>query len=244
MPQLNPYVLSVDLGQAQDYTAWALCLAVDRPNPEYDAEMAVWSRTHRPPGLQYNVPATFADVHIVDLDRFDLDTPYPAIVGGIQEMVLQPEVQERDVIVAVDAGGPGRPVADTLADDVQGLRGVQRVAPYQITSGHRHHRANRMWNLSRNLLFGEAKKLLSWQQLRVAPELDYAPTFIEELRNFRPKFTSAGNIVYGLQREGENDDLALAAICGIWAAQAFGSSAGPVASIPGFLNRGRPYANQ
>ena len=81
------YLVGLDLGQAQDYTALVI------------AE-------------QHGTPPT-ASYQIRHLERFALGTAYPAIVTHIQSLLQHPTLQRHTSLV-VDATGCGRPVVDLL----------------------------------------------------------------------------------------------------------------------------------
>ena len=83
------YVLGLDLGQANDYTA--LCVA---------------ERTASEPGA----PPIYEIRHV---DRAPLGTPYPDIVAHVGRLMGTPELSENARLV-VDGTGVGRPVVDLL----------------------------------------------------------------------------------------------------------------------------------
>jgi hypothetical protein len=81
------FVVGLDLGQVQDYTA-----------------VAVVQR------LAGNDRA----VHVPHLERFPLGTPYPAIVGRMAQLLATPPLREQASLV-VDATGVGTAVIDLLS---------------------------------------------------------------------------------------------------------------------------------
>jgi hypothetical protein len=82
------YLLGLDLGQAQDYTALVI---VERQGDRNDA--------------RYDVR------HI---ERYPLGTPYPVIVEKVSRMYGHPSLDDGRVSLVVDATGCGRPVVDLL----------------------------------------------------------------------------------------------------------------------------------
>ena len=82
---MSRFVIGLDLGQSQDFTALAVL--------EYSG----------------NIRRRYACRH---LERVPLGTDYPAIVARVAELRRYKALQ--DAALVVDAGGPGRPVVDML----------------------------------------------------------------------------------------------------------------------------------
>jgi len=95
MPQPSFFLLGVDLGQANDYTA-----------------IAILKQMGQPPKCVY---------HLVHLERPALRTTYPDIVRRVQTLMQTPELRDRCALV-VDATGCGRPVVDMIRQ--AGLRPI------------------------------------------------------------------------------------------------------------------------
>jgi hypothetical protein len=89
------FIIGLDLGQAQDFTA--LCVVELKGDPK----------------MKY--------YHVRHLERFQLGTRYPTIVERVRELTLSPKLGPDHVLV-VDATGVGRPVVDLLRGS--GLRPV------------------------------------------------------------------------------------------------------------------------
>ena len=81
------YLVGLDLGQAQDYTA-----------------LVIAEQQGTPPQARY---------HVRHLERFPLGTAYPVIVSHVQALLQHPTLQRQSTLV-VDATGCGRPVVDLL----------------------------------------------------------------------------------------------------------------------------------
>jgi len=79
---MGRWIMGLDLGQAQDYTALAMVEKTDR---EY---------------------------HVRGLERFRLGTPYPEIVERIEEVYHRLRRGDATVALVVDATGVGAPVVD------------------------------------------------------------------------------------------------------------------------------------
>ena len=81
------YLVGLDLGQVQDYTA-----------------LVIAEQQATPPAASYQIR---------HLERFALGTAYPLIVTAVQTLLPQPPLQGHAALV-VDATGCGRPVVDLL----------------------------------------------------------------------------------------------------------------------------------
>ena len=80
------YIVGLDLGQAQDYTALAIIEASDEEQPT---------------------------MHLRHLQRYPLGTPYPTIVAGVDALMAREELGA-DAELVVDATGVGAAVVDML----------------------------------------------------------------------------------------------------------------------------------
>lgn len=211
-----------DLGQASDHTALAIVERIRNPNPEHDPELAAYARMQRKPGFKYAVPQWLADdYHVLALHRFQLGILYPSIRRTLQKVVDSPQMANHRVALAIDGSGPGRSMVDELRAGAEGsrLEGVDLFVPVTITTGNSEGRGNMGYtNVARNILVGEAKKLLGWGRLKLSPDLPHARLFEGELRSFRPRQTHTGNVVFEAQREGDHDDIIFAVSLALWVA--------------------------
>jgi hypothetical protein len=92
--------------------------------------------------------------------------------------------------------------------------GVSHVG-VTITAGNQE----RGTNVPKRNLVSALQVAFSTGRLKIASGLDLAPVLKEELRNFRMKINLAtGHDSYEAWREGEHDDLVLAAALAVWAA--------------------------
>lgn len=118
----------------------------------------------------------------------------------------------------------------------QGLHG-KRAAPY-LPLCRSHFQINGFPTNSRtaNITGGVATEDIAWDEwhvpkrdvvtalqvalqegcFRVAKALPDAETLVREARNFQWKVSKAGNDLYGAWREGQHDDLLLAAAVAVW----------------------------
>ncbi len=223
-PAMRPTrFMGCDLGQAADHTALCILERIRNKNPEFDPEIAAFARENRRRGgIKYNVPAWLADdYHVRALHRFQLGILYPSIRKTLQKVVDSPEMAGYRVALAIDGGGTGRSMVDELraGPPESRLHGVDQFVPVTITTGMSENRGKMGYtNVARNIIVGEAKKLLGWGRLKMSPELPHAAIFAEELRSFKPRQTHAGAVVFEALRDGDHDDLIFAVSLALWMA--------------------------
>lgn len=188
---MTGYVAGLDLGQAGDFTALAvakLTLTNDHCRPMLD---------------------------VVHLRRYELGTPYPAIVADVSALMerreLHPEGGQAPALV-IDSTGVGRPVVDMFTR----VRLAATVHPLTITTGDRWRREGRSYWVPKKDLAGAVQAGLQSGALKVVPALTLAETLKAELLNFRVKITAAANETFGAWRENQHDDLVLAVGMVVW----------------------------
>jgi hypothetical protein len=181
------YFVGLDLGQAADFTA-----------------LAVLERPAVPPGVQ----ALYGMRH---LQRFPLATPYTEIVPAVARLVADRPLAGH-VSLVVDQTGVGRAVVDMLKRSAQ-----CHVVPVTITGGQNVTEAeDGSRHVPKKELVTCLQLLLQSRRLRIARSLPEAETLVRELENFRVKITLAAHETFGAWREGQHDDLVLAAALAGW----------------------------
>ncbi len=150
-----------------------------------------------------------AERHLRHLERLPLGTPYPSVVERVSGLVRA--LPARSALV-VDAGGPGRPVVDSMRE--QGLEPI----PVSITSGKRERRANGMVYVPKRELVRGLVVAFESERLKIAKGLPLAEAFIRELQAFQVRLTAKGRDTYAA-RSGEHDDLVLAVALAVWRCQ-------------------------
>lgn len=194
-------VVGLDLGQAADYTAISAVEIVREQaepdsmgNPQFD---------------------TYYDVR--HLQRFELNTSYPAIVKRVVSMLETAQLKDQYRLVP-DATGVGRPVVDLFRQE------KVRMTPVSITFGS-HETFNGetgFWDVPKKELVSNLQILFGNRRLRFASGLQEKDAVVKELVNFKIKITKAGNDTYEAWREGEHDDLVLSIAIAAWYAKKFG----------------------
>jgi hypothetical protein len=185
------YTVGLDLGQATDFTALAVL--------------------ERPPGSR---PAEGLPYALRHLRRFPLGTPYTRIVPEVAALMGRAPLAGR-VKLIVDQTGVGRAVVDMLR-----RAAPCGVVPVTITGGSAATEAeDGSWHVPKKELVTCLQVLLQAHRLRVARSLPDVGTLVRELENFRVKITAAAHETFGAWREGQHDDLVLAAALACWWAE-------------------------
>lgn len=185
---MNKFILGLDLGQAQDYTA----LTIVERIAQYDNY-----RNEKPPLL-----------HCRHLERVELGTRYPDIVSKVGAMLKRPPLVGAQLVI--DATGVGRAVCDMFtAAHIQHKRVL-------VTSGDSVNAEGGFWRVPKRDLVSAVQAPLQDKRLKFADGLDLAPTLIKEMLNFKVKITAAAHDTYGAWRENEHDDLLFAVMLAAW----------------------------
>lgn len=191
------YVVAVDVGQANDYTA--LCIIQSY-------------RLSAAPG---------ADRHLdlVHLERFR-EMSYPDQVRRIAERYRELQQHARQahrsptLELVVDATGVGKPILDLAKEHGLRARGVI------ITGGETASYADGIDRVPKRELVTTLQVALQTRRLRIAEDLPLAEHLLQEMRGFRVKISLTGHASFGNDvgawREAEHDDLVLATALGVW----------------------------
>ena len=181
---MTDYILALDLGQAQDYSA---AVVLHRR----------WWRTR-----ERHDPSTARLWHGIPLIlRWPLDTPYPRIVQEVAEAhALFVNKAEFGVKLVVDAGGPGRPVIDLLK--------ACRPVGVSITSGDvPHDRRDGTLTVPKRDICSALVVAYQNGDVKANPKLDNVQEFEKEISKFgyvvKPKSRKIG--YEGLDPEVHDD---------------------------------------
>jgi hypothetical protein len=203
------YVVAVDVGQANDYTA----LAVLHHYQTFENRTAYEQAS--------TGEARLAGHHdLVHLERFR-DLGYPAQVRRVEERFAEVKRHAAetdryggDVSLVVDATGVGKPILDMFRDHGLHARGVI------ITGGETSSHADGLDRVPKRELVTTLQIALQARRLRIAEELPLAELLLQEFRGFRVKITLTGHAKFGNDvgawREADHDDLVLAVALGVW----------------------------
>lgn len=196
------YVIGLDLGQATDFSA--LCALNNSDVEDTSAQPPRASDEFRT-GIR-----TLRHYACTGLKRWPLGTSYPIIVDEVVALLLTPVLQ--GACLVVDASGVGRPVVDLLRDK----RMTCKMVPVVITSGLNESGPDKgYWHVAKQILISTTQVVLQQRRLKFAKGLTETKTLVRELENYRVKVTQSANEVFNA-REGEHDDLVLAAALACW----------------------------
>ncbi|MDP9356588.1 MAG: hypothetical protein M3R02_15130 [Chloroflexota bacterium] len=232
------WLLGLDLGQAQDFSAIVLVERVitlldhnELSNPADDAWHAAWDgRAPR------SVPqrAKRMAYHVRRARRLPLGTPYPEVVQEVGQALrtvradalasapplsrFQRAIRSTEPpvpILAVDATGVGRPVVDMIR--AAGL--PAHMVPVTITGGNAVTPDGDGYMVPKRDLVAAVQVPLQTGGLKFPKRQRWAETLRAELSNFRVKVSLNGSDTYGAWRERDHDDLVLALALAIWCGQ-------------------------
>lgn len=181
------FYVGLDLGQASDYTALAI--------------------------IDYTEPR----MAVRHIERPELNTPYPKIVSWVRDMLYSPRMNGVQALL-VDATGVGRAVLDMF----RLLELPCDLIPVTITGGNNATRDNTgMWYVPKRDLVAALQVPLQEKNLIIANGIPLGPIFKAELLNFKMKINQRGHDSYEAGgasdwREGEHDDIVLAASLPCW----------------------------
>jgi hypothetical protein len=188
------YVVGLDLGQAQDYSA---LVVVDRQQPPSHGAVL----GHKAPPAKYAVRF---------IKRWQLGTPYPVIVTEVAELLTHPPLVEGSRLL-IDQTGCGRPVLDMFKKD--GLRPIG----ISIHGGDRVSQDGLDYRVPKRDLVGVVAVLLQQARLQIAQSLPETPILLHELLNFKVKIDpNTAHDSYAAWREQDHDDLVLALALACW----------------------------
>jgi len=199
---MKKFVVSVDLGQLNDYTAITILeeVIVRRPNPTIH-DLLIGNEGEVEFERHY---------HLRHIDRPPLRTPYTDQIKLVKDVVDSPALQNNCELV-IDVTGVGRPIFDMMR-----LAGLKPI-PITITNGKSitmdedggYHVPKRDLAMSLQAIFGS-------RRVKVASGMPLAPVFLREMETFAIKVTKAGNDSYEAWREQEHDDIVMSVAMGVW----------------------------
>lgn len=218
MSEAPLYLLGVDLGQAQDYTA----LTVLERTAHDTGKVEVYGLPE-PRGWRDDIDPLPAPTRPVyehhyaarHLERLPKGTPYPAQVARIKALSERlTEATGTPPRLVVDRTGVGRPVVDMLR--------VAELKPMSvtITGGDLVTQDGDDYRVPKRDLVSVVQVLLQSERLKIARALPEAQTLTDELLAFKVNISQRGHDSYGNDvaswRENPHDDLVLATALGCW----------------------------
>jgi hypothetical protein len=191
------YVIGLDLGQKQDYTAVAL----------------IEKHDHRVRGEK-------PFLYLRHLERYALGTPYGEVADRVAELVdrtvektnkeAYPYLGTPELIV--DSTGVGAGVAEMLKDRDLHYR------PVMITGGTAHDkREGGVYRVAKQELVSRAVAPFESKRLKISRRMALVGELVEELENFKIKVNvDTANASFEAWRGRDHDDLVLALALACW----------------------------
>jgi hypothetical protein len=185
------FIIGLDLGQAQDYTA---IVVVEKKEYMYEPKPA--------------------EYHVRHIERPPLGTPYPDIVERVKTIFTSPQLKGKTTLV-VDKTGVGSPVVDMLK-----RAGLNPLVAITITGGNTVNKDDDGYHVPKRDLVTNLQVLFQEGRIKVAKELKLSSILVEELLNFKVKIDiKTAHDSYEAWREGAHDDLVLATALACWYAE-------------------------
>lgn len=183
-------ILSLDVGQTSDSSALA-AVDVRRAVEQEDKERA------------HTVPLCV----VRGLERYPLRTAYPAIADDVcLKLADLPE----GTPLLLDTTGVGRAVWDIFTE-----RGVYPIG-VTITGGNKVSQGpDGFYTVPKKDLATTMAVSMQQGRLQVSKHLKHAATFASEAKDFRLKYSAAGNERFE-HRDGAHDDIVLAVALATW----------------------------
>lgn len=213
---MSEYLIGVDLGQAQDFTALVVLEVAKQDTGKIEPDVqATISRSLWADGpVQVSKPVFERHYTVRHIDRLPIGTPYPEQVRQIAGLVQRIKQQGGSCTLVVDQTGVGRPVIDMLRSAKLTLTAVT------ITGGDAVSKDRQDYRVPKRDLVSTAQVLLQSQRLKIVRSLDHAGTLVSELQAFKVSVSLNGHDSYGndvgMWRENPHDDLVLALALACW----------------------------
>ena len=197
-------ILSVDLGEWQDFSAFTVSEVV----PE---------RRKNKRGQPYTVKV----VNVRGITRLPLNTDYNIVAQRIHETFWDERLQlidsntKRAVLptLLVDYGGPGPGVAANLSR----ILGKPFIR-YQLVGGttKTHKKGRYDYTVPRTTMFQHLYGAFHDDRIRIDPRLNLAQTLIQELERLEVQRSEETGNIKVIHRQTEHDDLAICVAATNW----------------------------
>ena len=209
------YYIGLDLGKAQDYTAWAAMehrtLSWNRKTEEYVLHPEDYTDS------QINYENSIEELGLIGLSQVPLHTPWATVakeLDGLIDRCLQAE-KRAEVQVWIDASGLGDPVIDGFIEPVikEHEDEVRRCTmyPVRIVPGEGAYDFDTK-TVSKVHLIDNAMVMREKEEFVIASGLKDRPVmalFEKEIQDFRRKEGKRAGTIRYEAIEGEHDDLVL-----------------------------------
>ena len=194
------HFIGLDLGKSRDYSALAV---VER------TEVSLGERD--PATFELRVARRY---RIRYLERVRLGTPYPDVVERVRTVIRLVALQGRCLLV-MDATGVGAPVLDMLRRTTLGCG----IVPVILTGGEQESHTAGVWRVPKQHLITGLQVMLEKRELWTPEKFAGTKLLERELGGVEARVSRGGGVSYGVWREGEHDDLVMAAALACWGAR-------------------------
>jgi hypothetical protein len=151
------------------------------------------------------------ELHVRHLERFR-HTLYPDVADRVEALLITQELRKSSDLI-IDATGVGPAVTDIFAKRRRKFKAVK------IHGGDAETHTGGVHRVPKRNLVSALQVLLQSGNLKIASGLELAEVLRAELLNFRIKVNiSTAHDSYEAWREGDHDDLVLAAALAAWGA--------------------------
>jgi hypothetical protein len=151
-------------------------------------------------------------LHVRHLERFR-HTLYPDVADRVEALLEGPQLKGKAELV-IDTTGVGPAVSDIFSKRGRSFKAVK------IHGGDAETCEEGTYRVPKRNLVSALQVALQTGTLKIASSLELAELLREELLNFRIKISIAtGHDSYEHWREGDHDDLVLAAAMAVWSAR-------------------------
>lgn len=197
------YILGVDFGSQQDYTAMALVRRVQVISASQNVAGMITEENLRD------------ELHLMYLERIELGTSYYKVVERIKS-IMRDEYVSGDIVAVPDATGVGIPVVQMMRRE-----GVSPIVAISIHGGNATSRNQDMggYNVPKRDLVTALTLVVQSRRLKVASDIKHRAHLVHEMASFTMKSTSSGADTYEALMEKDHDDLVMALAMAVWYAE-------------------------
>jgi hypothetical protein len=222
------FTIGLDLGQSRDYSALVITervqvLVITPPHYESFSEQDDWEPGPIPDDA-YRVEGrvVFDEYHVRHIQRWQLGTPYPAVVDDVSRLMLEPVFRRRAHLV-IDSTGVGGAVADMFTQAFKAGR-LGDLWPQRVTltagfsnDGQRHGHYSSASTAHKGDLVARVVSLFERGRVVMPPGLPQSDALEKELRAFKLKQSArTGALSFEAEREADHDDLVIALALSVW----------------------------
>ena len=199
------YVCSVDLGSERDYTAISIVERILKKRDPNIPAKGLWVPKKEPVTI-------VSELHLIDMQRVPLKTPYPKICEALVQIVNDPEYVNQIQLI-VDRTGAGIPIIQMMY--------LYDLCPLGITinSGYTVSTTKDNYSVPKRDLIHSLLAAIYTHRFRTPPpsEMEIIQIFKEELQGFQMKTkTDTGFDTYEAAMERVHDDLVISAAMAVW----------------------------